>query len=142
MNTAGLKTKGEALRDAGIDRAAKRRPHCVARGELAFLDALLKPDAIATTDVIADDLWQAYGDGGKWVGSIPAKLLKYGIVTEVGVTRSLRPSRHRGLTRVYKIADLGKARNRRDILRRQLAEIEARQLKSGSPLLTTSATQL
>ncbi len=143
MNTAELKAEGAARRDAGIARAAKSHTSQIRRGELLLLDALLAaPNATATTDVIADDPRVAYADSGKWVGSIPMQLLKSGIISEVAIVKSNRPTRHGGLTRLYTIADAVKAHNRRDILRRQIAANEARQLKSDAQPLTISTTQV
>lgn len=118
----------EARRDAGMAKAAERRPLHVLRGELVMLDALLaEPGAKVTTDVIAEDPRTAYADGGRWVGSVAMRLSRAGIIVEVGCVRSTRPPRHRGRTGQYALADAGKAQVRRESLRRLIAAIEAEQ---------------
>lgn len=128
MTPKELITEAEGRRDAGMSRAAERRPLHVLRGELALLDALLTaPGATATTDVIADDPRNAYADGGRWVGSVAIRLANAGIITEIACVRSIRPSRHRGRTGLYSLVDFGKAKQRRDLVCRLIAAHESQQ---------------
>lgn len=125
MNSHDLIQEGELRRDVGMARAIKRRPLHVLKGELAMLDRLLaEPGSPITTDVIPEDARLPYGGGGKWVGSVALRLILAGIIIEVGVARSIRPSRHRGRTGLYALADATKAHQRRESLRRMIASLE------------------
>lgn len=121
MSTAELIREAEARRDHGVALAVERRPERALLGELALLDALLaSPDGTATADDIADDPRLQYQDGGRWVGGVTLRLLRAGLITEAGVVRSVRPSRHRGRTGLYRLTDRAAAEHRRAELRRLL----------------------
>jgi hypothetical protein len=105
---------GETRRDVGMAFAAARRPDRVTLGRVRLLRALLaSPDGTATIDdaTTADELSSGFADGGKWRGSVPRSLVRDGFAVIVQLTRSVRPSRHRGYVAVLKLVDRVAAEN-------------------------------
>src|SRR5262249_18723729 len=125
----------ERRRDLGAALAAANNAERSMRAELAMLDALLAaPGATATADVIANDLAAVY-PGGQWIGATILRMVRAGIMREVGLVRSNRPSRHRGRTGQYAIADCCKAERRRTELHGLLAALPrpaTEQLRQGN----------
>ena len=80
---------------------------------------------VAITDAIADGPGDAYADGGRWAGSVALRLLRAGIMVEIGTVRSCQPSRHRGRTGQYALADRAAAVRRCADLRCILAAAPA-----------------
>jgi hypothetical protein len=90
---------GERRRDAGMSRAASRRPDRVTAGRLALAVALLESlNGCATIDNATPpgELAEGYSDGGRWRGTVVRSMVADGLVEVVGTARSTRPSRHRG----------------------------------------------
>jgi len=103
-----LATEGERRRDEGMNRAAARRPDRVTMGRLAMVRALLaSPTSTATIDdaTTADELASGYADGGRWRGTVTRSLLLDGFAIIDGMTRSKRPSRHRGYVAILRLTD-------------------------------------
>lgn len=103
-----LRDEGERLRDIGMSLAAGRRPDRVTLGRLAMVRALLSsPTSTATIDdaTTADELASGYADGGRWRGTVTRSLLLDGFAVIDGMTRSKRPSRHRGYVAVLRLTD-------------------------------------
>lgn len=93
---------GEALRDRGMERAARHRQWRIAAGQLALLRAIRRnPERTATTDDATSDVSMQYADGGRWRGSVPQRLALDGLIERVGTVKSTRPSRHCGYVAVW-----------------------------------------
>ena len=123
---------GELLRDRGVLLAATGRRERMARAALRLLDVLvMRPDGAVTSDDIADDLADAWGDGGKWVGSCVLALAREGLIVEVGCVRSARPSRHRGRVTLWGMGDRDAVDRRRGELRAMLTALDAARNDAG-----------
>lgn len=119
----GHRREGERRRDAGVERAARRRRRMVWRGQLRLIAAILR-DGTGTTDDAVRDLDRAYADGGRWRGGITLGLVRLGLVRCVGYVPSARPSRHAGRIAEWEATDPAQLRGHADILHRRLAETE------------------
>jgi hypothetical protein len=107
-----LREIGDARKQRGMTLAAANRAEAIATGQIAFLRALLgSTDGVGTIDDGTEDLLLSFDRGGKWRGSIPAALSQRGIIQRVGVTKSSRPSRHRGFVSIWKLTDRAKAQS-------------------------------
>ncbi|MFO0885918.1 MAG: hypothetical protein U0894_17325 [Pirellulales bacterium] len=105
-----LKAKGRRRKDRGMAAALSGKCLLVAKGQLAFLEALLRsPDGTATIDDATDDLSKKFDDDGKWRGSIPRSLATRGIIEKAGYATSCRPSRHACPTTRWRLKDRAKA---------------------------------
>jgi hypothetical protein len=107
-----LAAEGERRRDEGMNLAAARRPDRVAIGRWALVNALLRsPDGTATIDAATapDELAAGFADGGRWRGTVTRSLVADGLAEIAGMTRSIRPSRHRGWVAVLRLTDRPKA---------------------------------
>jgi hypothetical protein len=107
-----LAAEGERRRDEGMNLAAARRPDRVAIGRWALVNALLRsPDGTATIDAATapDELAAGFADGGRWRGTVTRSLVADGLAEIAGMTRSIRPSRHRGWVAVLRLTDRHKA---------------------------------
>lgn len=83
----------------------------IAKGQFAFLTALLaSQDHVATLDDATKDLNEKFEDLGKWRGRITLELKQGGIIEPIGATNSNRPSRNRGLLRVWTLCDVARAK--------------------------------
>jgi hypothetical protein len=103
-----LRAEGERLRDIGMALAAGRRPDRVTLGRLAMVKALLlSPTSTATIDdaTTTEELASGYADGGRWRGTVTRSLLLDGFAIIDGMTRSKRPSRHRGYVAILRLTD-------------------------------------
>lgn len=81
-------SEAEALRDQGMELAARRKEWLIRRDTLRFLDALMAgPDRTASMDDTEDDLAAEFGDGGKWRGSVVRGLASQGLIEMTGVIR-------------------------------------------------------
>ncbi len=99
---------GETRRDIGMAMAAARRPDRVTLGRVRLLQALLASlDGTASIDdaSTADELQTGFADGGRWHGTITRSLVADGFAIIANLTRSVRPSRHRGYVAVLKLCD-------------------------------------
>ena len=107
------KDEGAKRRDAGMAKAAVAKPSRVALGRLAMLDALLRcPGYVGSIDdaTAETELRTAYGDAGKWRGSVVRSLAKDGLIVRVGYVESRRPSRHCAPVGRWRLVDPVKAR--------------------------------
>ena len=107
------KDEGAKRRDAGMAIAAAAKPDRVVLGRLALLDALLRcPGYVGTIDdgTAEAELRAAYGDAGKWRGSVVRSLAQDGLIVRVGYVESRRPSRHCGPVGRWRLVDPAKAR--------------------------------
>ncbi len=97
----------------------------IAKGQLDLLETLMaKVDRLGTLDDATDDLTESFDDGGKWRGSITLELFRDGVIGHAGAENSKRPSRNRGLLRLWRLVDERKAMRRIEYLRRLIDEIE------------------
>src|SRR4051812_43462003 len=101
MDREQLIAQGVALRDEGRERAARWREYQIKAGQLPLLRAARRsPDRPATTDDATEDLKKPLKGGGKWRGAIPRGL--GGLIVNVEVVRSSRPSRHAGFVTLWR----------------------------------------
>lgn len=99
----------------------------MADSERLFLrDLLNSPNGIAgMTSAPAPYDRIPFADGGRWRGSIPQELRRRGIIRPLlrsenaTAVTALRPSRHAGITRLWKLTD-------RDAAERRLRELDVR----------------
>ncbi len=135
---------GELLRDRGVLLAATGRRERMDRAALRLLDVLvMRPDGAVTSDEIPDDLADAWGDGGRWVGACVLALAREGLIVEIGSTRSARPSRHRGRVTLWGIGDRDAVDRRRRELRAILTALDDLKKESGEAAGTaTPANQI
>lgn len=97
----------------------------IAKGQLALLQALLsKNDRRCTLDDATEDLSITFSDDGKWRGHVTLGLFLEGLIDRVGAENSKRPSRNRGLLRLWLLLDESKARKRIESLQRWITERE------------------
>jgi hypothetical protein len=97
----------------------------IAKGQLALLQALLsKNDRCCTLDDATEDLSIKFSDDGKWRGHVTLGLFSDGLIDRVGAENSKRPSRNRGLLRLWILLDESKARKRIESLQRLITERE------------------
>ena len=129
---------GAQLRDAGVYRATTGRRHLLLRDELAFVEALLRNPAGASTDDAVTDLAQTFDDGGRWRGSIPLGLAREKIIHRVGWVQSCRPSRHRGTVSLWAATDISKVERRRLELRAMLTALDNLKKETGEAAGTAS----
>jgi hypothetical protein len=102
--------------------AAEPRQALIWQSQLALLDAIrFRPDRTASTDDAAAEPWLAYGDGGRWRGTVPRELARLGLIHRVGIIRSARPSRHAGYLSLWQGTDDTAIDAYRDQLRAWLA---------------------
>jgi hypothetical protein len=110
------KSKGEQLRDQGIEQAASPpdRRVLILSGQVRLLDAAISafPNPVTIEDSDAD-MNATFADGGKWRGAITMGLVQAEVIEQVGFARSRRPSRHCGPVGLWRIRDIGKARMHR-----------------------------
>lgn len=107
------------------------------RGERYAVPGEIRDGAV-TSDDIADDLADAWGDGGKWVGSCVLALARDGLIVEIGTARSARPSRHRGRVTLWGIGDRDAVDRRRRELRAMLAALDDLNKNTGEAAATAS----
>jgi hypothetical protein len=103
-----LRMEGNKLRDVGIALAAARKPDRVTLGRINLVKALLdSPNGKATIDdaTPSDELSSGFTDGGKWRGNVTRSVVQDGLARIVGITRSVRPTRHRGYIAVLQMID-------------------------------------
>ena len=136
--------RGELARARGVSLAAIGRRTRMDRAALRLLDVLvMRPDAAVTSDDIADDLADAWGDGGKWVGSCVLALARDGLIIDIGSARSARPSRHRGRVTLWGIGDRDAVDRRRRELRAILTALDDLKKETGEAAGTaTPANQI
>ena len=115
---------GEIGRDAGLLRAVTGRSFRLMRDELAFIEALFRNPEGTSTDDSVTDLAIAFGDGGRWRGSVPLGLAREGLIHRVGWVASCRPSRHRGPVSVWAVADRDALELRARALRTMLEMVD------------------
>lgn len=97
----------------------------IAKGQLDLLQTLLsKKDRICTLDDATADLSIKFDDNGKWRGAVTLGLFSDGLIDRVGAENSKRPSRNRGLLRLWILLDESKARKRIESLQRLITERE------------------
>lgn len=97
----------------------------IAKGQIELLEALLrKTDKRCTLDDATSDLCTPFDGGGKWRGSITLGLFLDGLIDRVGADNSRRPSRNRGLLRIWYLRDEAKAKKRIESLRRRISAKE------------------
>lgn len=97
----------------------------IARGQLELLQALLsKNDKRCTLDDATADLSIKFSDDGKWRGAVTLGLFTDGLIDRVGAENSKRPSRNRGLLRLWQLLDEAKARKRIESLQQWISERE------------------
>lgn len=117
----------------------------IAKGQLDLLETLIgKADRVATLDDATPDLLESFDDGGKWRGSITLELFRDGVISQAGAENSKRPSRNRGLLRLWRLTDERKARQAIESLRRFIEAKENPQTAAtvrGSNTTTTTPTQ-
>jgi hypothetical protein len=127
--------RGGLLRDAGILRANEKKQNRdtagLLRAEWRFLDVLLT-NGSASSDDAADDLDAKHDDGGHWLGGIFLRLVRAGLIVEVGSVRSCRPARHRGKLTLWGIANREAVERRRRDVRAMLDALELSQNGTGS----------
>ncbi len=102
------RAEGERRRDIGMALAAARQPDRVTLGRLAYVQALVDSlDGTATIDdaTTPDELASGYEDGGRWRGTVTRSLVADGLAEIVRITRSRRPSRHRGYVALLRLTD-------------------------------------
>lgn len=122
-NRDQLQADGERRKAAGISLAAGCREDLIAAGKLAMLDALLSsPDGTATIDDATADLSEQFADGGRWRGAVTRSLAMRRIITPDSVTKSDRPSRHRGYVTRWQLRDRDKAVTLRDRIQQTFDE--------------------
>ena len=139
MEPTDGKRLGELLRDRGVMIAATGKRERMDRAAMRLLDVLvMRPDGAVTSDDIADDLADAWGDGGKWVGSCVLALARQGLIVEIGTARSARPSRHRGRVTLWGIGDRDAVDRRRRELRAMLAALDDLNKNTGEAAATAS----
>ncbi len=107
------------------------------RAAIRFLDALVRWKE-TSTDVIPDDTFEKYPDGGKWVGQIPNEYLRDGTIVELKTIRSVRPSRHKGKIGLFGAADEAAVSGRLSRLRLQLEILTSAKTKAGESGATDS----
>lgn len=97
----------------------------IAKGQLELLQALLsKNDKRCTLDDATADLSIKFSDDGKWRGVVTLGLYNDKLIDRVGAENSKRPSRNRGLLRLWRLLDESKARKRIESLKRWISERE------------------
>jgi hypothetical protein len=97
----------------------------IAKGQVELLQALLsKKDRRCTLDDATEDLSLKFSDDGKWRGRVTLGLFLEGLIDRVGAENSKRPSRNRGLLRLWILLDESKARKRIESLQRWITERE------------------
>lgn len=112
-----MRATAEAAKQQGMALAADNRAEAVAAGQVGLLRALMaSDDGSGTIDDATADLSVTFDGGGKWRGSIPSALSRKNVIKWIGVRKSDRPSRHRGLVSVWQIADREKAKREIEIL--------------------------
>ena len=121
---ANAARQGKLFRDEGVALATLNRRELIERYELRFLD-YLAAHGEGTTDDAVDDLLAKFDDGGKWLGSIPLRLAREGLIVEAGWTRSCRSSRHRSKITIWSIRNREAVDARRFTLRTTLAALDA-----------------
>jgi hypothetical protein len=108
-----LKQQAEAMKQQGMESAARHNAATIAAGQVAFLQALLTATSgRCSIDDATSDLAEPFLDGGKWRGTVVRGLAVAGIIEPVGATVSMRPSRHRGLLQCWRLKDRDKAKRR------------------------------
>lgn len=97
----------------------------IAKAQLELLQALLsKNDKRCTLDDATADLSIKFSDDGKWRGAVTLGLYNDKLIDRVGAENSKRPSRNRGLLRLWRLLDESKARKRIESLQRWISERE------------------
>ena len=133
-NRDKLQADGERRKAAGISLAAGCREDLIAAGKLAMLDALLaSPDGTATIDDSTADLSEQFKDGGRWRGTVTRSLAMRRIIAVDSVTRSDRPSRHRGFVTRWRLRDRGKALELRDRIQQTFDERKSSTVAAAEP---------
>ena len=139
MERTDGKRLGELRRDAGVLLAATWKRERMDRAALRLLDVLvMRPDGAVTSDDIPDDLADAWGDGGRWVGACVLAMAREGLIVECGSTRSARPSRHRGRVLLWSMGDRAAVDLRRRELRVMLTALDAARNETGDTADTAS----
>ncbi len=122
MTPEAGRAQGRALRNSGMEAAARKNRPLIDRDQLALLDAIrADPDRIATIDDATEDVGRAFTDGGKWRGSVTRELARKKLIVKVGFCPSSRPSRHVGDVRLWEGVDDEKIDAHREILRKRIA---------------------
>lgn len=97
----------------------------IAKGQVELLQALLsKGNKRCTLDDATADLSLKFDDDGKWRGAVTLGLFTDGLIEQAGAENSKRPSRNRGLLRLWILLDESKARKRIESLQRWISERE------------------
>lgn len=97
----------------------------IAKGQLELLQTLLsKKDQRCSLDDATKDLSIKFDDDGKWRGQVTLGLFNERLIEQAGAANSKRPSRNRGLLRLWLLLDESKARKRIESLQRWITERE------------------
>ena len=103
---------GEALRDAGCERAGAKNRAAITACQRRLIEHLREHGAGTIDDATgAEEHAQKYPEkAGNWRGTVTRELSQRGIIAPTGQwIRSQRPSRHATQNREWYIADAGKA---------------------------------
>ncbi|MCC7349407.1 MAG: hypothetical protein IT446_02460 [Phycisphaerales bacterium] len=110
MTICEAQSEGERRKREGMDLAAMHKQRAIRCGQLAMLAAgLSRQSRTCSANDMPDDLGVKYANGGKWVGSAVLGLSRCGITEKAGHTESLRPARHCGDLKLWRIIDVAKA---------------------------------
>ncbi len=135
MRDEDLQAEGERLKVEGMGQAGTYRPKPVAWIQLHLLKAIIySPTRTGSIDdaTPSENVKNAYGDGGKWVGPSVASLADEGLIEKVRDPKgrmisvlSCRPSRHRSPVTLWQASDVQAIRKKIGQLQRKIDAFQA-----------------
>ncbi len=95
---------GDTLKQNALKLLEAERRELALEGRRALLNALLKR-GIATADEVYAGVELPPGVDPRCLGAVPGPLVKRGIITSLGYTKSKRPGRHASPVQMWQLKD-------------------------------------